>query len=154
MVGAAVCERGHVVGSLVMDWDEVEPHCPKCGAPVLRNCPHCGGKISAFGSAKKPPEFCSICAKPFPWATREALVYHIQNQLKYQDGLTAADGEVLQGELKKLLEVPNESAKETAQAKIVKGLRDKAPKAYELAKPAIEELLTTAMKVWLKAQGM
>jgi len=95
-----------------------------------------------------------LTGQPFPWASREALVYHIQNQLKYQDGLTAADIEVLQNELKKLLEVPNEAGKETAQAGILKFLRDEAPQAYELAKPTIEELLTTGMNVWLKAHGL
>jgi hypothetical protein len=82
------------------------------------------------------------------------LVYHIQNQLKYQDGLAPADIEVLQENLNKLLEVPSEAGKETVQAGILKTLRDKAPQAYELAKPAIEELLTTGMKVWMKAHGM
>jgi hypothetical protein len=59
------------------------------------------------------------------------LVYHIQNQLKYQDGLAPADIEVLQKDLNKLLEVPSEAGKETVQAGILKTLRDKAPQAYE-----------------------
>ena len=41
------------------EFDDTEKFCPKCGGPLLMNCPECGDYLR-----NKDSLFCSLCGKP------------------------------------------------------------------------------------------
>jgi hypothetical protein len=84
---AAVCRRGHVETS-VLELNAGMParRCTECGAPILTECAECHsrvrGTIEGYLGSYEPPDFCDVCACPYPWASRQAIVWHIENQLE------------------------------------------------------------------------
>jgi hypothetical protein len=93
---AAICKRGHVeTSSVELRSDNIKPRCDKCGALILTACPSCskpiqGARTVVFG-VYSPPEFCTHCGVPMPWASRQARLYELENILDEQEGLSDAD---------------------------------------------------------------
>ena len=94
-----------------------------------------------------PPAFCVECGTPFPWASRDAIVYHIENQLEEQDDLTEGDRRSLLGQLRALAGA--DAADQPKQVSALQLLRKLAPKAWDAALPAIQALLTAEMRIKL-----
>ena len=87
MVGydvAQICERGHVVNSMSLQFSESnEEYCSKCGARTITACPSCDKPIRGshvvntedeFGyePMRLTPSYCRGCGEPYPW-TRAGL---------------------------------------------------------------------------------
>ena len=93
---ALVCRRGHVEswwGSLLTA--EPSKRCPERGSVILTGCPACGhrirgGPISGYEHPDHPPEFCDDCGTPFPWASRRARIYELENRLDEDETLDDA----------------------------------------------------------------
>lgn len=132
-----------------------DPKCATCGAIVLTACPACSKPIRGYEKGSmtvreyKPPEFCTACAAPFPWASRQAIVWHIENQLEEEVGLSEGDRRVLLERLEQLKVEPTSEAAETRQAEALHYLREKAPRAFQAALPSVLNIATTAIKVHL-----
>lgn len=151
---AAICRRGHV-SSEMLERSGTDPKCVTCGADVLTACPACSKPIRGYekGSMSaqefKAPEFCTGCGAAFPWASRQAIVWHIENQLGDETGLGEGDRRVLIERLSELTKQPDSEAAERKQAEVLGYLREKAPKAYEAALPSILSIATSVIKVHL-----
>src|SRR5262245_54509021 len=74
-----VCSNGHVITDRLRDLPAAaRPHCDRCGAATLVQCPTCGtllpgaaaSEFSPVGS-QRPPDFCSGCGAPFPWTVQQ-----------------------------------------------------------------------------------
>lgn len=81
---AAICERGHVAGRVIevnSFLDEVGKYCQECGASIHGSCPNCFLTLTPLGTQQQIPAFCKQCGLPYPWATREQRVFHVQNVL-------------------------------------------------------------------------
>ena len=55
------------------------PHCSKCGAETIRECPSCKSSIrgdyhieGVFGGSNDPTAYCHSCGNAYPW-TQTAL---------------------------------------------------------------------------------
>jgi hypothetical protein len=103
--------------------------------------------MGGYAGAWEPPDFCHSCGSPFPWAPREAIVYHIENQLEEQDSLTEGDRRILLERLRVLS--PETAGDQPKQVAALQYLKKIAPKAWDAALPAIQALLTTEMRVKL-----
>ncbi len=72
---AQICLNGHVINRRSESWPcENSPHCPKCGAKTITQCPKCNTKIRGgyFGGMPSAREqrsdpFCHQCGAAFPW---------------------------------------------------------------------------------------
>ena len=149
---AAVCMKGHFVNSaLEYNRADVASFCRQCGAPVIRACPHCsceigGGYRDAIFNPKQPDPFCSHCGIPYPWADREAIVNHLQNLLLYNDNLDQAQQlEVI--EKLAILSTPNESERDRVDAG--RKIMTLVPKAWAVAVPVLQSVLTAELKTKL-----
>jgi hypothetical protein len=149
---AAVCRRGHVETEYADFRDGPLPeHCLHCGAPMMTKCTSCGAPIRGaprglgIPPAYRPAPFCA-CGEPHPWATDEAIVYHIENKLD-DDELSPADRRELEKQLKVLTE---EGAAAKRKAEALSTLRRMAPRVWETAQPAIKVLLTTEVTQHLR----
>jgi hypothetical protein len=149
---AAVCRRGHIASSAA-ELTPPGPRCEECGARIITACPQCSaalrGPVQRFGYTFTyvPPDFCVECGTPFPWASRDAIVYHIENQLEEQDDLTEGDRRSLLGQLRAL--AGEDAADQPKQVSALQLLRRLAPKAWDAALPAIQALLTAEMRIKL-----
>jgi hypothetical protein len=112
--GAAICRRGHVENPYIKPGDDLSrlpDKCPKCAAYVLVGCPNCELRIrgSRFIAGViaiedyEPPSFCDECGSAFPWATREARIYELENLLDEED-IDEADRVVVSDNLRRLRE--------------------------------------------------
>jgi hypothetical protein len=141
---AAVCRRGHAASHRIELNKEPPPeHCYKCGAAVLTVCGACqtplrGGRTGVATLNFEPDSFCS-CGQPQPWATDEAIVFHIENQLE-KANLPEADRRELEKQLAVLL---NAEAAAKRKADALGLLRRMAPAVWDSAQPAIKMLMTT-----------
>lgn len=89
---AAICRRGHTQ-TTDLDLDIVSERCSICGAKVLTACPHCDERIPGryavpgrvVTQVSQIPDFCDKCGSPFPWASRQARVYELENILDEQN---------------------------------------------------------------------
>lgn len=141
---AAVCRRGHVETTVIERRSEELPErCQQCGAPILTACPARirGNPVGVIG-LYDPPDFCG-CGSPFPWASRRAIVYHIQNQLEEETDLAEGDRRRLEEQLSSLLDSETSVKQQTAALELFKRL---APKAWAAAAPAVQAILTTEIK--------
>ena len=152
---AAVCRRGHV-DTPWLEMQGADPKCAICGGTVLTACPACSRAIrgcvrdsDGMGPAFKPAEFCVGCGTPFPWASRQAVVWHIENQLEEEAGLAEGDRRVLTERLEHLTTAPESPAAEKRQAEALQYLREKAPGAFEAALPSVLNIATAAIKAHL-----
>jgi hypothetical protein len=72
------CLNGHVISNTIgAPHTTPQPHCGRCGAATIVNCPGCEapqrGNFSNFigWGSKTPNSFCSNCGKPYPWTERQ-----------------------------------------------------------------------------------
>jgi len=148
----AVCERGHVESGAIERLDqEVAPFCDECGANVLTACPSCKGQIlgfyiNSYNIRFEPPQFCRWCASPFPWASRESLVHHLENQLQREPGLAEGDRRKLLDQIAVLRESPADAGVERRQAVALTAIKKLAPKAWDVGAPIIQNLLTSTIR--------
>lgn len=149
---AAVCStRGHVETSILeLKESPILEHCEHCGAPIITSCPSCskpirGSRSGMFGGSYKPPNFCG-CGSPFPWASDEAMAYHIENLLAADD-LPNAERRDLDKQLRVLLDRGEEPKKRAAALKAFMAV---APKAYGLAEVALRAYITTDIQSHMK----
>jgi len=151
---AAVCRRGHVIDDLiepaVTRREPLPKHCKKCGALVLTECPQCTTRIqgSARGAVAwewNPPDFCHQCGSPYPWVSREGIAYQIENLLEADD-LPQGDRRVLVEQLASLREPAGDAAVENRQMAALRLLKSGAPKAWALAGPVLQGILTAEMR--------
>jgi hypothetical protein len=156
---AAICRRGHVVTRhMELLQGPPPPHCEECGARVFMACPNCESQIpgpsrGGFNVRYDAPPFCPYCAHPYPWASREAIVHHIENQLEEEPDLSEGERRTLIAQLDTLRDDPRgEQEKEEKQAKVLERLRAAAPKAFKAAMPSIMDLSTAYIKARLKLQ--
>lgn len=133
--------------------DETVPtFCPKCGADVLQACPTCDGQIPSHRIDARaiikytPPEFCRWCASPLPWASRDSLVHHFENELQREPGLAEGDRRRLLDEIAVLRESPAGAGVEKRQAAALTIVQRMAPKAWEVGAPIIQNLLTATIR--------
>jgi hypothetical protein len=86
---AAVCRRGHVFTAHLERAADVAERCTKCGAEIITTCSTCEARIRGLPanvSAKYlPPDFCDVCGSPFPWLSRQGLIYQLQNMLDEEE---------------------------------------------------------------------
>ena len=92
---AAICRRGHVASTDTQLSPELASNrCRTCGAEILRACPECQQPIRGryfvpgyIGAREeyKPPDFCEDCGAPFPWLSRQGLIFRLQDLLDGQD---------------------------------------------------------------------
>ena len=156
--GAAVCRRGHKITALIEPAqgraEPIPERCSECGAKVLTSCPHCNARLKGYpiggpvviGATWERSDFCDACGFPFPWASREAIAYHIENLLDEQPDLSDGDRRILEEQLKALREPPSDAASEKRQLAALKALQKLAPKAWELAAPVLQAFLSAEMK--------
>lgn len=146
---AAVCERGHVATALLelRDPEDVPKWCPTCGALVHKECLNCnqairGDNSGVIGAHWEPDSFCRNCGHPFPWASREAIVYHLENQLKEQPDLSQGDRRALLEQLQALRESPASADVTRRQVRALEALKKAAPAAWQVMLPVAQALLT------------
>jgi hypothetical protein len=146
---AIVCKRGHIATRIteIYTIPEYGKYCQDCGAALYHRCPACARQLPLVNKGAAAPSFCIGCGLPFPWATREDIVYHVQNQLDLQ-GLEEGDRRLLEDQLKELLKRPEDKDAENRQVKALEKLRDAAPKAWKFAAPILDPLITA----WMKSQ--
>jgi hypothetical protein len=94
-----------------------------------------------------PKDFCTNCATPLPWASREAVALHIENLLDGQPDLAEGDRRDLEERLTSLRETPaGNPGTEKRQIAALERLKAIAPKAWELAMPIVQAILTAEGK--------
>ncbi len=152
---AAVCMRGHVIDPMIeprMTQSEPLPlHCGKCGKKVLTECTHCTTRIQGMARGViavpwHPADFCRHCARPYPWASQEAMAYHVENLLD-EDNLPDGDRRALEAQLVSLrTPAAGDPAVEKRQVAALRLLKTAAPKAWELAGPVLQVILTAEMR--------
>ncbi len=154
---AAVCRRGHVIDSMIeprMTRSETLPaRCSTCGAKVLTECPNCTTKIrgssmgpGGVGFVWEPDAFCHQCGHPYPWASQEDMAYHIENLLD-EDDLAEGDRRALVQQLAALrTPAAGDPAAEKRQVAALRLLQAAAPKAWALAGPVLQVILTAEMR--------
>lgn len=130
----------------------VAPRCGRCGAEILTACPSCNSPlrgsyvgVAVVGGA--PDNFCWSCGDPYPWATRQAIVYHIENLLAGDKTLAEGDRRALREQLASLNQTPSAGkGVEHEQVAALKALRTLAPTIWNAAAPLVTALATAEMK--------
>ena len=145
---AAVCRRGHVITPQIELQNEDPPdHCPTCGGRVLTACPACqdrilGGHVAVAALYSHAPDFCG-CGAPFPWASEQAVIYHLENQLEEEPDLSESDRRELEAQLR-VLTNRDEKAKRRADA--YSFIQRTVPRVWAIAEPAMRVFLTSEMQ--------
>lgn len=97
-----VCENGHVLTDRLERSSNDTPHCSKCGARTISQCPSCGAKIRGdlrdsgvvvIGYTTPAPKYCPECGAPFPWTT--ASLDALRELAELDDDLDADDADSL-----------------------------------------------------------
>ena len=162
---AAVCRRGHPVSSDIskrgsdpfvdgLHQRPPESFCSVCGAAVLKECQDCGAPIKGryhidgviTGARYRPPNFCDNCSSPHPWATRQALIWEIENKIP-QKALSASKRLELRETFE---EIASGELSEDEQVKrwqsINPFLRKLPPEAWKTARKIIETVTSAYVK--------
>ena len=147
----ALCRRGHVVAfaesGLFLD---LPKFCDRCGATVYRSCPECCAAfpsgVLTFTQVEYPRSFCGRCGLPFPWATREDIVSHIENVLAEDRDLAEGDRRLLADQLDAVRQPPVDESTESRQARALDRLRSSTPRVWETVLPTLTTILTTELK--------
>lgn len=144
---ALVCRRGHVETWAIprpVLWnspgvvDAPGPsHCSECGQPLLNKCPACGHRIRGWRRGASSvrhtpvlPDFCDHCGAPYPWASRKARIYELENLLEADQSVDEATRLKAREELHALAENPDDDeAVESARWLRVKNLWPEVVKA-------------------------
>jgi len=152
---AAVCTtRGHVESTAVERRTNPMPaHCLTCGAPVITKCPACHerirGRAPMYAGDYTPSDFCG-CGSPFPWASDQAIAYHIENQLAKEELPEAERRDLhlqLQLQLKVLMDRDQPPKKRAAALMAFKKM---APHAYALSEVALRVFVTAEIQTHIK----
>jgi hypothetical protein len=93
-----------------------------------------------------PPDFCWFCGKSFPWASRAAIVYALQNLLDEQPDMDSGDRRLVEEQLNSLLESPSDAAADKRQQRAVEAFKRLAPAVWEKGLPIAAALLTAEAK--------
>jgi len=151
---AAVCLRGHTLTNrlalteLAMALGHTARRCVTCGATVIATCPECGERIrgapenSFVDDVYKPPDFCDKCGEPFPWLSRQGLIYQLEDILDQTDVDTATKLRVRE-QLEALADTDIDEPQEIQRWKRIKNL---APSFIEDGRRIISILATEALK--------
>src|SRR5262249_11702639 len=99
-----------------------------------------------IGVQWEPDSFCRKCGTPYPWADADAIVYHIENQLKAQGDLSEGDRRVLIKKLQALRENPESAAVTDRQVGALEAIKKAAPAAVQATLPVAQPLLTAAVR--------
>lgn len=152
---AAVCRRGHVIDPMIEpargQSEPIPDRCGECGAKVLIACPTCQTRIQGLirgvvVTGWKPKDFCHQCGQPYPWASCEAIAYHIENLLDEDPSLSEGDKRALREQLAALRESPADPASDRRQVAAMRFLQRTAPKVWDLAMPVLQVILTAEAK--------
>lgn len=127
--------------------DSVGKYCSDCGAVLLNHCPNCNRFLQPVALAGRPAPFCLECGLPLPWASRQEIVFHVQNQLDNSD-LAEGDRRALHDELNDLLQAPDTQETQKRQVKVLVKLQQGWPAAWRTIAPIVDPLITA----WMKAQ--
>jgi hypothetical protein len=150
---AAICRRGHIASTGIVPGVVVARRCETCGAVVLLDCPACHtpirGNPVGIATFYTPPDFCFACGQAFPWASRQAVVYALQNLLDEQPNLSEGDRRHIDEELSSLLEPPIDAKVGTRQQRAMETLRRLAPRVWDKAWPVAATLLTAEARAKL-----
>ena len=136
---AAICRRGHVETMRIeLKNQKIKAHCEKCGTLILTSCPSCekaiqGAPTGAMGSYPKP-DFCTYCGSPFPWVSRQARLYQLQNLLDGQEGLSEADRLTIQEQIQALTKSDIADEEQVKRWKMIKKAN---PTVFEFGKELI-----------------
>jgi hypothetical protein len=88
-------------------------------------------------------DFCASCAAPGPWLSRIQLMEWVQNMLKASSDILGTERHELLAVLDRLKGLgPNDTNTVTAW----KQVRDRAPKVWEMMKPARDALIGETVK--------
>jgi hypothetical protein len=147
----ALCRRGHVVAfaesGLFID---LAKFCDRCGAAVYSSCPSCCAPfpsgVLTFTQFEYPRAFCRRCGLPFPWATREDIVAHLQNVLAEDRDLAEGDRRVLAEQLDSLRRAPVDAAIQDRQLRALERLRAAGAKHWEDILPVLTPILTAELE--------
>jgi hypothetical protein len=111
---AQICLNGHTINRRFKSWPvKNSPHCPKCGAATITQCPKCksdlpGGYIGGMPSlTDDPPDpFCHQCGGAYPWT--ETSLSAAREYIRELDRLNDNEKGVLSRSLDDLVrETPN-----------------------------------------------
>lgn len=93
----------------------------------------------------RPPEFCFSCGAPFPWASRQARIYELQNLLD-EEQLDEVDRLTVTEHLNALLDPDLDEGEQVERWGRVKRL---APGLMASGQRIIETVVSTAVKAQL-----
>lgn len=126
--------------------------CPDCGAGILTACRHCGLRIRGTSRSRvlrpglnlspdySPPSFCDGCGDPYPWASRQARIFQLENLLDEED-IDEAARLVVTEHLRQLQELAPDDDPEREQ-RLWKSVRRHAPGLFA---GAGRQILTTVI---------
>jgi hypothetical protein len=150
---AAICMRSHYADRMLGARGRPPPpgFCKDCGAPVITECPKCTSRLlrgyeGVMSVGLEPDMFCTDCGNPFPWADRQSIVTHLENLLQFSDDLDNADQLVLIEQIA-VLTGPDEPEKRQVAAG--ERIKDLAPKAWAIAMPVLQAVLTAEIRAKL-----
>jgi hypothetical protein len=153
---AAFCRRGHVADALIevghsSPGPPLPERCGECVARILISCPQCDQRIRGVAKGVivaqwDPDEFCGKCGAPYPWASRQAMVYDIENRLDEDDSLSEGDRRALREKMAALQEPASGAGVERRQLRALQALRTGAPKVWAGAQPILVQIATSWMK--------
>lgn len=135
---ATVCKRRHEQST----YGETYPgsdldFCPVCGADVLSACPSCGRRLrglSRLSTARGAMPtygrhqwgFCDGCGESYPWATRQELIYKLQNLLDTAD-ISDHDRLMVAEDLQRLQELDESDDSKDERGKLWSAIKRRAP---------------------------
>jgi hypothetical protein len=127
----------------------VAARCSTCGAAVLTACPACGAQIrgsvpGVIGFAYTPRDFCHGCGTPYPWASRQARLYELENVLEENDNLSDADALTVREQLEALRDNPDED--EAEQVKRWQRIKKVAPSLTDAGSKIFVSVTTAAIQ--------
>lgn len=147
---AVICRRGHVYSDDATRSPAAQ-RCSTCGARLEDACGNCGTMIRgeyfvpgvlALTSDYAPPEFCHSCGAPFPWASRQARIWELQNLLDEED-LDEADRLTVREQLEAL---QNPDLDEEEQVQRWNKVTMLAPGIMQSGRRIIESVASAAVK--------
>lgn len=89
-----------------------------------------------------PSDFCHMCGSPFPWASRQARIYELQNILDEQDLDEATRLEVSE----QLEALATQDLNEEEQVERWQKVRELSPALFESGRKIMESVMTAAIK--------
>lgn len=147
---AVVCRRGHVYTTNASSRPAAN-RCETCGAGLLSRCPTCAAAIRGsyetpgavlLGAKYAPPDFCYQCGGPFPWASRQARIWELQNLLDEEE-LDEADRLTAREQLHALLDPDLD---EDEQEERWRRIRKSAPGLMSSGRRIIESVVAAGVK--------